>query len=89
MSINEIATKGDLENLKVEILSKIEELLSSKANRKTEYLRTKEVLDLLKISSSSLQTFRKNGSIPFTKINGTIYYNYADIVSIISENRNN
>lgn len=84
MSINEIATKNDLENVKAEILSKIEELLNSKTNSKTEFLRTREVLNLLKISASSLQSFRKNGIIPFTKINGTIYYKQSTINELLN-----
>jgi hypothetical protein len=49
-------------------------------------LRTDEVKLLLKLKDSSLSTLRSNGTIPFTKVGGTIYYLRKDIESIVKQN---
>ncbi|RPA66894.1 DNA-binding protein [Cyclobacteriaceae bacterium YHN15] len=49
-------------------------------------LRTEEVKRLLKLKDSSLATLRANGTIPFSKVGGTIYYLRKDIESIIKQN---
>lgn len=51
-----------------------------------ELLRTSEVKRLLKIGESSLAGLRLNGTIPFTKIGGSIYYFKTDIIKIINDN---
>jgi hypothetical protein len=49
-------------------------------------LRTDEVKRLLKLKDSSLATLRANGTIPFSKVGGTIYYLKKDIEFIIKQN---
>lgn len=51
-----------------------------------ELLRTFEVRRLLKISQSSLADLRNNGTIPFTKLGGSIYYFKKDLMKIINAN---
>jgi len=46
-------------------------------------LRTSEVKRILKISDSSLAGLRQNGSIPFTKVGGTIYFLQKDILDLV------
>lgn len=51
-----------------------------------ELLRTSEVKKILKLKDSSLATLRLNGTLPFVKIGGTIYFKKEDIQKLIDEN---
>lgn len=51
-----------------------------------ELLRTSEVKRILKLKDSSLATLRLNGTIPFIKIAGTVYYKKEDISQLIDNN---
>ena len=51
------------------------------------WLKTTEVLELLKISPGTLQNFRTNGTLPFSKIGGIIYYDAQDIQQILTDNK--
>lgn len=51
-----------------------------------ELLRTDEVKKILKLKDSSLATLRQNGTLPFTKVGGTIYYLLQDILKLIENN---
>ena len=48
-------------------------------------LRTSEIKKILKIKDSTLATLRGNGTLPFVKIAGTIYYKEDDIQSLIQK----
>jgi predicted DNA-binding transcriptional regulator AlpA len=47
------------------------------------YIRSKELSRLLGISESSLQNMRNSGVLPYYKIQGTILYNYEEVVEAI------
>lgn len=49
-------------------------------------LRTSEVKEILKIKDSTLAALRSNGTLPFAKIAGTIYYKLEDIKFLIDQN---
>lgn len=51
-----------------------------------ELLRTSDVKRILKLKDSSLATLRLNGTIPFTKIGGTVYFKKKDIIQLVEEN---
>ncbi|MDI1324847.1 MAG: helix-turn-helix domain-containing protein [Algoriphagus sp.] len=51
-----------------------------------ELLRTDEVKKILKVKDSTLATLRQNGTLPFTKIGGTIYYLKKDIIKLLKDN---
>ena len=51
-------------------------------------LGSAEVCKLLNISKSSLQRYRDNGSLPFTKIGGKYLYIPADVKRLIQEGKN-
>jgi len=50
-------------------------------------LRSPEVREMLDISPGTLQNLRINGTLPYTKIGGVIYYAYEDIVKVLQANR--
>ena len=51
------------------------------------WLRSKEVRKMLNISSGTLQNMRIQGHIPFTKLGGTLFYDYDKINNILNENK--
>ncbi len=84
----EIITQDDLREFKIELLEDIKKLLKqhSSSNQK-QWLKSYEVRELLNISPGTLQHLRVSGTLPFTKIGGTIYYDYSDIQLMIAENK--
>lgn len=72
----------------IQEIHEVKALIGAKSSNQTfpELLRTSEVRRLLKIGESTLSGLRQNGSLPYTKIGGSIYYLKRDIEKIIFEN---
>lgn len=84
----QIITTEDLKEFKTELLQDIKNLLKEQQNPVTKkWLKSIEVRKLLNISPGTLQTLRINGSLPYTKIGGTNYYNFTDIEKLLSKNK--
>jgi len=85
-----IVTTEDLMEFKVELLEEIKKLLnSSSESGSKKWLKSTEVMKLLQISPGTLQNFRINGNLPFTRIGGSIYYDADEINKILMGNRSN
>ena len=85
-----IITTEDLEKFKTELLEEIKALLSqSNTTRNRKWLKSHQVMKLLLVSPGTLQNLRANGTIPFTKIGGTIFYDYDDIQKLLDEHKQN
>jgi len=83
----QIITSDDLREFKIELLDEIRFIIKDqKSNHTKQWLKSAEVRKLLNISPATLQTLRINGTLPFTKIGGTNYYNATDIDTLLSEN---
>ncbi|EJL74340.1 helix-turn-helix domain-containing protein [Chryseobacterium populi] len=54
-----------------------------------ELLDNQDVLQLLKISSRSLQRYRSSGKLPYYSIRGKLYYKLSDVQQLIRESYNN
>ena len=80
-----IITKEDLQQFKVELLESIENLLQGKNTEEKLWLRTSEVRKLLNISSGTLQNLRINGTLPYSKIGGALFYNKKDIEKLLTD----
>lgn len=80
----EIITRGYLQELGERLLNQMKALLGggSKEEQK-KFLKSYQVKNLLKISDNTIQNLRQNGTIPFTKIGGILYYNYEDIMKVL------
>lgn len=70
----QILTKEDLLNFKIELLAELKTLMKGNESNKKKWLRSKEVEQLLKISSGTLQNYRINGTIKWRKIGSTYFY---------------
>jgi hypothetical protein len=83
-----IITSDDLREFKMELLDDIKILLSKQTpGNLKKYLKSSEVMDLLKVSPGTLQNLRINGTLPYTKIGGIIFYDAEEIQSIMTANR--
>ncbi|WP_149304209.1 helix-turn-helix domain-containing protein [Pareuzebyella sediminis] len=83
-----IITTEDLMEFKVELLEDIKDLLNNQnkqSNKK--WLRSNEVRELLGISPGTLQNLRINGTLPYTKVGGVLYYEYHEIMEVLEQNK--
>ena len=49
------------------------------------WLDNQEVCEILNISKRTLQTYRDNGTLPFTNVNHKIYYRPEDVETVINK----
>ena len=84
-----VATLADLERIKTEIIQALKEATQSNSTLDKKWLRSKEVREKLSISSSTLQTMRIKGEIPYSKISGIIYYPADGIQNLLNNNLQN
>src|SRR5690606_8841699 len=83
-----IITTDDLREFKMELLDDIKNLLAKQApGRIKKYLKSSEVMDLLQVSPGTLQNLRINGTLPYTKVGGIIYYDVEEIQNVMEANR--
>ena len=79
-----------MQNFKQELLAEIQKLLSQRQTTPArKWLKSNEVRRLLLLSPGTLQNLRVNGTLPFTKIGGVIFYDYDDIQKMIEEHKRN
>jgi Helix-turn-helix domain len=84
----EILTKEDLYQFKNELLADIKKIVNAEDNATSKkWLKSKEVIKLLNISPGTLQNLRINGTLTYTKIGGTLYYDNADIEKLLNTNK--
>ena len=99
MAVN-IITQEDLDQFKSQffqeqktILEKFKEEISGNIKAPepvgTKWLKSHQVQRMLGISPGTLQTLRINGTIPYTKVGGIIFYDKKDIQLIMEENMKN
>ncbi|WP_452221184.1 helix-turn-helix domain-containing protein [Lacinutrix salivirga] len=70
-----------------DIKARIELLRLSRAERlKDTWIDNQDVLQTLHISKRTLQTFRKNGTLPYSKVQGKFYYKVSDIEELLQSN---
>jgi hypothetical protein len=87
---NQLVTLENLEDFKKELLIGIQALLSQYTNQQTQkWLKTYEVKKMLDISHGTLQTLRNNGTIPFSKVGGIIYYDSIEINKVLERRKRN
>jgi uncharacterized membrane-anchored protein YjiN (DUF445 family) len=83
-----IITTDDLRDFKMELLDDIKKILTKQASGTLKkYLKSSEVMEMLQISPGTLQNLRINGTLPFSKMGGIIYYDIEDIQKVMIKNR--
>lgn len=81
---DQLVTQADLEAFKTTLLIAIKQILSeNKGQTATKWLKSYQVKKLLGISTGTLQNLRNNGTLPYSKIGGTIYYSSDEINKLL------
>uniref|UniRef100_UPI00404B9EAE helix-turn-helix domain-containing protein n=1 Tax=Flavobacterium sp. TaxID=239 RepID=UPI00404B9EAE len=83
----EVITKEDLIEFRQELLKEISGIVNASPQKKQKWLKSHEVRELLNISAGTLQNLRINGSLTYSKIGGTIYYDNDDILKLMESNK--
>ena len=85
--IVELLTKEDFKALD-EKMDKILEVLSTKKNSEAgEWLKSAEVKAILNCSDATLKNYRDSGSLPYSKIEGTYYYQKSIVEAVLKNIR--
>jgi hypothetical protein len=82
----DLVTKQDLERFKEDLLREILTHLKSGEHDSRQWLRSKDVRKMLRISPATLQNLRVNQSLPFTKVGGIFFYRQNDVVNVLENN---
>jgi hypothetical protein len=83
-----IITPDDLQNFKRELLEEIQKLLSQTQSAPVKkWLKSTELRKMIPVSAGTLQNLRVNGTLPFTKIGGVIFYDRSDVEKMIGEHQ--
>ena len=86
---SEIITTDDLREFKTELLTEFKKMLKEHQGQPSKkWLKSYEVRKMLGISPGTLQNMRINGTIPFTKMGGILFYDSEDIRKILENNKN-
>ena len=86
---NQILTLGDLEDFKNDLIQDVKRIIKECTSGQPgkRWLKSAEVKKLLGISHGFLQSLRDSKVLPFTKIGGSIYYDYDDITFMMSAHK--
>jgi len=84
-----IISQADLDQFKQDVINEIKSLLQNSKQEKARWLKNTEVKKMLKISHSTLQSLRANGTLTYTKVGGTIYYDAEEINKLLEQNKVN
>ena len=52
----------------------------------SDWIDAQDVMQKLHISVRTLQTLRTNGTLPFSRIGGKLYYRISDILKVLDKN---
>jgi hypothetical protein len=78
-----LALSQEIKDLK----ARIEFLRHSRAEvLKDTWIDNQDVLQTLHISKRTLQTFRDNGTLPYSKVKGKFYYKVSDVEQLLQDN---
>ena len=69
------------------LIQKVDEIIQNTSKPKKVWFRTNEAAEYLSLSTTQLHLLKQNGTIPYSKIGGTLYFKKSDIDSILEENK--
>lgn len=81
----EIITREDLVAFKAELLTDLQNLLTEHSTTPKKWLRSGEVMKMLQISPGTLQNYRVNGTLRYSKFGSTIYYSLDEIERMLEQ----
>ncbi len=80
----EVINKADLEAFRKSLLHDLAEIITHHKGEQKEYLRTKEVRQLLGISNGTISSLRIKGLLQPSKIEGVYYYKWSEIKKLLN-----
>ena len=75
--------KNDISRLHVEI-KKMTKTHTQQLSE--EWIQREQVMEILNIKERKLQSMRDNGTLPFSQIDGKIYYRTSDVENLLTKN---
>jgi hypothetical protein len=81
----ELITQQNLDDLKTEIINELKKCFQISENNEI-WLKSKEVRKILGCSEGTLVNLRTSGTLPYSKINGTLYYKRSAINNLLNSN---
>jgi hypothetical protein len=86
---NQLITRTDLQQFKIELINELIKLLKLHAPEPPkQWLKSYEVRKIMGISRGTLQTLRTNGTLKATKIGGLMFYSSDDISKLMGGGNN-
>lgn len=90
----EIITLEDLEQFRLTLVENIRKLLCEnqpvrEQEKETIWLKSHQVQRMLGISPGTLQNLRINGTLPYSKVGGVIFYDRREIIKVMEMNKRN
>lgn len=82
-----VVTTEDLYFFKEDLLQEIKKLLENTGATKRRWLRSQDVRELLRISAGTLHNLREKGILPYSRIEGVIFYEYDDIIEMLQRHK--
>ncbi len=93
MNIDRMEFIGWMERLMVRFDLLLETIKERESGRNNidgeELLDNQDVLQMLKVSSRSLQRYRSSGKLPYYTISGKIYYKLSDVHQFVRDSLKN
>ncbi len=87
---NELITKDDLIEFRLQLIQDFRQIVEAKPIQQAQrWLKSNEVKQLLNVSAGTLQNLRINGTLTYSKIGGTIFYDSVTIEKILQTNSRN
>ena len=83
MMTNELLTREDLQQFRMQLLGELKEVLQQSKQSTKQWLKSSEVRKMLGISHGTLQNLRITRSLPYTKLGGIMFYRREDIEKIL------
>ena len=82
----EIVTREDLQILRTQLINDINQLLiKSEKSVENKWLKNGEVMKMLQVSSNTIQRLRISGKLKSSKLGGSHYYRYGDILDLLEK----
>lgn len=80
----EIVTKADLCAFRIQLINDIKQLFESCGVRaERQWLKNSDLMELLQISSNTIQRLRISGKLKSSKIGGVHYYRHEDVEALL------
>ena len=92
--VTEIITMEDLERFGDKLTETLRSIIEENKNQpvkqeETIWLKSHQVQRMLGISPGTLQNLRINGTLPYSKVGGVIFYDRREIVTVMEANKRN